>query len=758
MIEGESMNFNTTQLIKKNKSKNRNVYAIPDMVFEIVFHIAIAFVVFSMLELIIQGYPIYFRVAVFLVVVTICVMLGVRRIIISRQQVRAYTRQKDFAFIGLYDLSKEKDIAGSSDVMPRSDEIECIKNVLETTIFPQSEVKQLLCITGESGCGKSTIISFFKNKYLNEYSFYDFTGDYNHLEEKIEKEFGSTPDKEIARITYSQKAVIILDQFERYFFLANEKKESVRKLVAKLACKNSAIIVSMREEYLADFLKEFDMNDLKAKKALVNNKGILRPLVSIIRDTSHILRFTERRRTEKTIEWKGGKIKNNITAHIQDPDDFVSDATIEQVGVTLFYCQNQNESGITKSEGEQASSFLRSKCERVFANLGKKIFDKYKSKPLIEQQIVYHMAEFDQKIRYASNEDLEQMLKSEDYVLLNHYFDIQLAACGNNFHASRILYLLSRARIHHVSMKSEDIKVGLYINQFNTRGNMEFAQVLEKLEELQLIKRSVEQSTVEYEIAHDFIATAFINYSNSNMHRSVKGALDIFLAEYLDNSDTEQHDRRIKNVVKEQNDVFYKRLNTISIMIILVIYVIQKFIYNPWTDVLLPFNPYTDKFLLFAPVITLISMLYLRMMYDRVIRYHHGKNERKNRVLYFILMIMAILSQACYPHILMIDGLCVAYLGWHFVFLLDNEHQESCRNELQSYGIKCALIGTVFAGAHLMMCYFNPSGFPDYIMFSENLMLFVLVMYSHATHMTKENLFGRMMDASSAKVKRKDEI
>ena len=749
--------MNTTQIIKRIKSKNRNVYAIPDLLFEIVFHLAIALIIYSMLELILQAYSILIRAAIFFVIALICVSLGIRRIIISKQKVQAYTRQKDFAFIGLYDLSKEKDIADSSDVMPRSDEIECIKNVLETTIFPQSEVKQLLCITGESGCGKSTIISFFKNKYLNEYSFFDFSGDYNHLEDKIEKVFGSTPDKEIARITYSQKAVIILDQFERYFFLTNEKKESVRKLVAKLACKNSAIIVSMREEYLADFLKEFDMNDLRAKKTLANCSGILKPLVSIIRDTSQLLKFTERRRVEKTIEWKGGKIKNNITAHIQDPDEFVSDATVEQVGVTLFYCQNQNESGILQSEGEQSSNFLMAKCERVFDDFGKKFFNKYKSKPLIEQQIIYHMAEFDQKIRYASSEDLEQMLKNEDYVLLNHYFDVQLAACGNSFHASRILYLLSRARIHHVSMKSEDIKTGLYINQFNTRGNMEFAQVLEKLEELQLIKRSVEQSNVEYEIAHDFIAAAYINYSNSNMHRSVKGALDIFWAEYLDNSDTKQQGRRIQNANAEQNDVFYKRLNTICIGIITVVYIIQRFIYNPWIDELLPFNPYKDKFLLFVPVITLISMLYLRLMYDRVIRYYHGKNEKKNRILYFVLMVMSILSQICYPHILMIDGLCVAYLGWHFVFLLDNEHQESCRNELQSYGIKCALIGTVFAGAHLMMCYFNGNGFPEYIMFSEKLMLFVLVMYSHATHMTKENLFGRMMDASSAKVNRKDD-
>lgn len=165
---------------------------------------------------------------------------------------------------------------------------------------------------------------------------------------------------------------------------------------------------------------------------------------------------------------------------------------------------------------------------------GRALYEKHKHEPLIQQQISYHMMEYEKKVKETSMEELKQLFEEEDYELLNRYFDIQLTAAGNFFHASRILYLLSQARLNHVVMKRPDLEFGLFEDQFSRDGHKEINQMIDKLEELQLIRRNVKRSDQEYEIAHDFIAQAFLNYSNSSMDRNVKSRSDIYMAEYLD--------------------------------------------------------------------------------------------------------------------------------------------------------------------------------------------------------------------------------
>ena len=59
-------------------------------------------------------------------------------------------------------------------------------------------------------------------------------------------------------------------------------------------------------------------------------------------------------------------------------------------------------------------------------------------------------------------------------------------------------------------------------------------KVIQQLENIQLIRKNTEGCSLEYEIAHDFITEGFVNYSSTNMDRNVKGALDLFILEYMD--------------------------------------------------------------------------------------------------------------------------------------------------------------------------------------------------------------------------------
>ena len=94
--------------------------------------------------------------------------------------IESYQRHNGFEFIGLYDLSGSKSLEGR-DILSRDEEVKYLGQMLEELIFSQEGVKQAICLTGKSGCGKSTILSFFKKKYDDVYQIYDLTGSYTNL-------------------------------------------------------------------------------------------------------------------------------------------------------------------------------------------------------------------------------------------------------------------------------------------------------------------------------------------------------------------------------------------------------------------------------------------------------------------------------------------------------------------------------------------------------------------------------------------------
>lgn len=661
-----------------------------------------------------------------------------------------YCRKENFEFLGLYNL-KDSNLNNQHDILKRDEEVKYMHQVLEEIIFPQVEVKQALCVTGPSGYGKSIILNFFKQAYKDEYQIFDFSGNYHEFDGHMVSLFGTNIDLRISEMLSRGKVVFILDQFERFFFLSPKEQERIQEIIRYLCKKNTGIIVSLREEYLADFLKRFDMNNLLSvgERQDAVPCGILRKMLSVIEKKNemqplHSLLL----QSAKTKVWEDHSIKDNGTIHL-DPHEPIN---TEKMGATLLYCRNQNEMN-SQLNGETSNvSILESKCRTLFGEEeGALLFSKHISDPLIEQQIIFHMAEFNQKILLYPKEKLQAFIEKDNNELLEQYYDYQLASCNNYYHASRLLYLLSQARIRQLSVKTQDLENYLFPNLFAEKGHERLMNVIQQLEAIQLIRKNTEGSDLEYEIAHDFIASTYLNYCSTNMDRNVKGALDLFIAEYMDDRRNVSFLEKISQRKEIYEQHFFRTVSFLAIPLMVISYLVQRFVFNPWTTVWSDFNPYGSYVPAFPLFITILSGVYIFYMYDKTVKYYRGEKVRTLRMLYALFAILASIAVFAYPHFLFFDGIGLVIATLSIALLLDQRYRQTCRNELLAYGAKSCMIGAVFACSHVFYYLFNRQ-FDDVLIFSEFIMLTILVAYGFFVHMTQEFLYARMSDSASEKV------
>lgn len=743
------------KLVQKKKKNSYNVYGIKDSTFCILTSVVCALIIVSVLQLVIEPLPLPVCILVDTSILISALAFAFMKNYLEKVRIESYQRHRGFEFIGLYDLSEPKVLEGT-DILSREEEVKYLGQMLEELIFSQEGVKQAICLTGKSGCGKSTILSFFKKKYDDTYQIYDLTGNYTNLQSALIEKFGTNLDQELMVRTRYHKILFIFDQFERYFFLDETKKEQFRDLMTALSRKNTGIILSMREEYMADFMKEFDINDLKQDKRSGEHylhAGILNQLTSSIRDGQKNYHIAKGMNSRLLTVWKNETIKENYHVHLEHAGDYSEKTVVEAVGNTVFYCENQNDVRMQSNGTLETASILQNKCERLFGEDGIKFYERHKQEPLIQQQITYHMAEYEKKVKQISEGELRELFMLEDYELLNYYFDIQLASTGDYFNASRILYLLSSARLNHVVMKRKDLEFGLAEDQFSKDEHKAVLAAIEKLENMQLIRKNIERSDQEYEIAHDFVAQAFLNYSYSNINRNVKSALDIYMAEYLDTGKKKYMEEKRSHFDRVQKSDFYKNIFIVFALLIAVIDCIVHFVFNPWQELWANGNLYGNIVTFFPLLMTEVCVLYLYNIYHKVLRYHQGKKEVICKVVYVVVMAGSVFSDFCYPHGIVLYGILLATMGMNCVFLLDDSYQKASRQELSAYGLKCSLIGVAFAAFHFVAWGFNTQ-FPMYIILIEMVMMCILVAYAYGVHMTKEYLYARMMDASSERISR----
>ena len=736
--------------IVEMKKPNHNIYGLNSLAYKIAVPLSIALLILAFLDIQISYLPMSTQISIW--IGTLAAALCIAFILAKRNKdaVIPYCRKEDFQFLGLYNL-KDSDLNKGQDVLRRDEEVRYMKQILEDVIFPQVSVKQALCITGPSGYGKSIILNFFKQTYKNEYTIYDFAGNYHEFAGHMVSELGTNIDLRISELTAIGKVVFILDQFERFFFLSDKEQEKIRNIIKYLCKKNTGIIVSLREEYLADFLKQFDMNNLLSEDGGEDAVpcGILKKVFSVIDNPNDMNdEISLLKRSTKTNLWEGQLIKNNGAIYL----DMYDSVIMEKIGSTLLYCQNQNKTGFQLNGETLHASILESKCRKLFdEKIGSLLFHKHVQEPLIEQQIIFHMAEFNQKIRHYSADELNAFIEKDSNELLEQYFDLQLASCNDYFDASRILYLLSQARIRQLSLKTDDVENYLFPNLFAKKGHEQFENTIEQLEKIQLIRKNTEGSRVEYEIAHDFIADAYLNYCSTNMDRNVKSALDLFIMEYMDIKRTTPFREKIflRKEVQKQN--FYRNVSYFTLALIFITYLVQRFIFNPWTTIWSDLNPYGNYLPKFPLFITMLSEIYIYCMYDKTVKYYMGEKAGAVRMRYILFAFLAYMAVFAYPHFLFFDGLGLAVATLNIALLLDQSYRQTCRNELLAYGAKSFMIGMVFACSHIFFLLTNQH-FEDFLILSECIMFMILLAYGFFVHMTQEFLYARMSDSSGDKV------
>lgn len=741
--------MNEEKIIQKQKKTSYNIYGIKDSTYSWISALVCAVLVFAAVlyyngsvDTVLPGAAVAAAAAVILVIAAlIALMQNANR----KKDVDGYKRGENFEFLGLYNLSEQENLE-SRDILSRESEAEYLNHLLESLIFRQNVVKQAVCLTGESGCGKSTILSFFKKKYGEKYEIHDFSGNYTNLIPAIVELFGSDPAQELIVRAQKKKVVLIFDQFERYFFLDEEKKAQTREVILMLSRKNTALVFSLRQEYLADFMKEFDVNNMKQTSREANSDeetGILDGLTSVIRDDRKNYHVSRERKNSGYEQWKGEHIKQRPHIHLEHAGGLNEKTSIEPVGNTVFYCENQNTVKIRRGGILEDVSVLQSKCEMLFGDRGRAFYEKHKNEPLIQQQITYQMAEYEKKVREISPEELEVFFGKEDYEILSRYYDVQLTATGDYYNACRILYLLSSVRMNHVVMRRADLEYGLFENQFSRKGHLAVGRVIDRLEELQLIRSNIKGSDQEYEVAHDFIAQSFLTYSHSNMDRNVKGALDIYVAEFLDPNREEYAAKKREHSRKAQNSKYF--------LIGYVIFALLGVVVSGLKG--------------FAPIINLfvmeLSMLYLFHIYQKVLAFYRGKNigrfrQRLSGILFLLTLVFALFGVWNTAHSMALFGIGLAIMGCNCAFIMNGSDQKASRLEMRNFGLKCALIGIAYAILHLvLLAFFGENGadgaqtLEGFYYFIEYMMMYILVAYAYFAQLTKENLYGRRMDISS---------
>lgn len=433
--------------------------------------------------------------------------------------IKPYERSN--TFVGLYSIEESKAIEANFDngLINREKEVEYIEKILRT-IWGQQGHKRGICLVGASGCGKSTILNLLEHgkyrKINDEYDIYNFSDKYDYLEDYLKDTFKADYSLNIQKSL--RNIVIILDQFERFFSLKEEKKDMIKGCIKKLSLPNVAIIFSLREEYFLQFIYTFDINYLNTENDFKSD-------------------FNGTIAHKKYFMGQNEEISND-------------DNILVCLGEENYFGTDHNE-------------MLRL-CEQAFNDEnGYNVFTHFKDATLIQQQIVFNILE-NEKSYIASdrfcNWDINSMMK--------RYFDVQLSSTGDFFDASRIMYLLSVGHNNGISFTNDDLESALCI--FTQNEKDDFHNCIEELHRLRLIKRIKHNVMGIYEVSHDYIAQSFEIYASTEMPSNVKTALDEYKSEYVRKLGIKE---KIEKYIAEQKKV------TVAVGIMILSYIVSIALY-----------------------------------------------------------------------------------------------------------------------------------------------------------------------------------
>lgn len=463
------------KVIKRNKRLHRNIFPLFRK-FSGRFFLEIIIVVLSssVIDVLIEYFfkdivnQVIFRLLAILIIGILWFIEKEKNIVI------AYKITKQFSGLYCVDNLKNLNLNIENGLLPREKEAQFLLLMVEK-VFSDEKEKCLICISGKSGCGKSTILYFLKQESENnEFQILDYSKKYDFLLQYLVLDWGENWEDKIKN--NKLKTIIIFDQFEQVFYKSEETRKDIAKVIKTLVTINIAVIISIREEYLASLFQMISLNNY----GNIERHGIIedRKISSVCKDGIYFLTCLDE-------------------MEFQDRDTVVRE------------------------------SLIQLQCNAAFGTDASTIYEKVKNDRLIQQQIILNML-----CNEKNNDRFIELKKQDSNYYLKRYYDVQLCSTGDFFIASRLMYLLMRGALNHIFFEKQDFMRALCIPDIRCEKE-NFNRVILKLQEVQLVKRNVYNSEEVYEIAHDYVAKSYEAYANTEMSADIKAALDEYVTEYL---------------------------------------------------------------------------------------------------------------------------------------------------------------------------------------------------------------------------------
>lgn len=530
---------------------------------------------------------------------------------IKRKKLQISPLRKSNHFVGIYnidELNRNKDYYDGV-LISRISEVEYLKEIL-TEIYNERIAKKSICIIGESGSGKSTIINYLENNLL-DIDVINCTDRYKDLSRYLEKKFNIEILDEIkTKIENSnRKKLFIFDQFERFFYLSYEKQKELKEIIFnRLNLKNVAKIFILRSDYFADYIYNYN----KAGTPILT-KGIFASLFN---------------------------------------DEMQFDSY-------LLYCKNIEDEDFPQNNGEYQNNILSNRkvqikelCVEAFDEMGENVFERFKDKKLIEKQIFLNLLEN----KSVSTNFEEFFYNNTDRELLNIYYDKQLCSTGDYYTSAKVMYLLSSGRINNILFNVQQIYNALLLSRDGEIQHIN--DILKTLCEIQLIKTVQRDNTNYYEIVHDYIAESFMEYAGVNLHQYIRSTLD----DYRINFKNDKYIQTVKSSLKlKKSKKIFEKTILLTVVIVMAINSVYQMVYLKSS-----FDFLIDIPLFFASY-------YGYCLYTNVYKLYCNKYKWVLPLLFIGMGISVIASCIIYKYWIVFAGIGTVLIGLSFLVIRNSD-------------------------------------------------------------------------------------
>lgn len=595
----------------------------------------------------------------------------------SKQIIEPYSRKQNFISIYSIDEFKADPQNFIQNLIGRTYEIRYLNSIFISE-FDKTTNKRALCLTGESGTGKSTIVNIFMERFKEQYDFFYCCTNYDTVLDKMKYDFSvETYDeaiKEINKISMNRKIIFIFDQFENFFVISKDKQRKfIDEFYNKLIMKNVAALFTIKSNELVNLLSNINL------KIDCQNKI------------------------------------NNGVLYLFEKDKYIIHPNIAQIEVpsNLLFLGNEKD----KTQKENRQDDVISRCNRTFADNAFNVYHFVEDSKIIEQQIVLSVFENENDNTY-----IDRLIKDNSVnQIIMLYIERQLCSTGFYFEAAQIMYLLGIGRKNNIAFTSEQIGAAL----FNCKEKSSTVCIcLKRLTELHLIKLT-ENGGKNYEVTHDYIAEKSIEYGNKELTAQTRSVLEFYVENY-NNENFKSH----VNIIAANKVKSRSALNFCFVLVNF--FVIMRYVYFA---LFLENSNYS----ICTSVAAISSIIYGYGLYVNAYGLHSCRQRNLIHLVFIVIIPCIAVLIGSSPHIrfpyfyfsigFMSIGISVISLS------IKNDIVRVAKDYFRNFGLKFIVIGFIIILISIASMY---SQINDYIMF---LLYMTVVIYGYFSQLNKRHYY-----------------